>query len=56
MSLALLAHGGPAGAIAEGAAVLVALALLSVFVWRSTRRKIDDYDPGRERPDDRRAE
>ncbi len=49
MGLALLAHGGTAGAIAEAAAILVALAALSFFVWRSTRKKIDEYDAARER-------
>ncbi len=49
MALAALAHGGTAGAIAEVAAGLVGLAALSYFVWRSTRAKIDEYDPTRER-------
>ena len=45
--MAALAHGGIAGLIAEGAAVLVGLVGLSLLVWRSTRGKIDEYNPGR---------
>lgn len=56
MDLAQLAHGGTAGAIAEGAGVLLGLAVLSVFVWRSTRTKIDEYDPARERAEPDRVE
>jgi hypothetical protein len=48
MALALLAHGGTAGALAEGAGVLLGLAALSVLVWRSTRKKIEEYEPARE--------
>ena len=44
MTPTLLAHGGMAGAIAEGIGVLLGLAALSYFVWRSTKGKIDEYD------------
>ncbi|MBW3592377.1 MAG: hypothetical protein KY396_01650 [Actinobacteria bacterium] len=56
MASELLAHGGTLGAIAEGAAIVLALAGLSFFVWRSTRRKSDEHDPARECVDDERAE
>ena len=53
MALAPLAHGGTFGALAEGAGVLLGLVALSYFVWRSTSRKIDEYDPARDdRADD----
>ena len=48
MAPALLAHGGTVGALAEGAGVLLGLATLSVLVWRSTRKKIDEYEPARD--------
>ena len=55
--MAVLAHGGIPGVIAEGAAVFVGLVGLSLLVWRSTRGKIEEYDPGRrgERAGRRRA-
>ena len=45
--MSVLAHGGIPGLIAETASVLIALVALAVLVWRSTKGKIDEYDPSR---------